>query len=149
MKLRIRDAFHLVGYYVTAPLEELSTRVPEANERLLAQLDQVSGRTGEYLLSVSLGVEDGVYTQFVGVEVEADAEPPEGMEKLDLPSARWVQFDHHGPVQGIAGSIGTMRQWADENEHPTEHVFVSFHPLEGDGPVELLVRLRQASPESD
>ncbi|QDG54656.1 hypothetical protein FIV42_29115 [Persicimonas caeni] len=146
MKLRIRDAFHLVGFYVTAPLEEISSRVPEANERLLDRLDEVDGRTGEHLLSVSLGIEDGVYTQFVGVEVEADAEPPEGMETLDLPSARWVQFSHHGPVEGIAGSIGTMRQWADENEHPTEHVFVVFHPLDDEGPIELLVRLRQPSP---
>ncbi len=141
MKLRIRDALHLAGHYVVAPIEELSEKVPEANEQVVERLDEVDGRTGEHLLSVSLGVEDGVYTQFVGVEVEADAEPPAGMDKLDLPSARWVQFTHHGPVEGIGSSLYTMRQWADQNDHPTEHVFVEFHPLDGDGPIELLVRL--------
>jgi predicted transcriptional regulator YdeE len=142
MKIKTRDELHLVGYRITAPIEELSTKVPEANERMLASLDEVDGRTGEHLLSVTLGVEDGIYTQFVGVEVEADAAPPQDMERLDLPAARWVHFAHHGPAEGIGSSIYTMRQWADQNEHPTEHVFVAFHPLEGDGPVDLLVRLR-------
>lgn len=151
MKLRIKDAFHLVGYQVTAALEEISMPVSEAKERMLKRLDEVSGRTGEHLLSVSLGLDDGLYTQFIGVKVEADAdaELPEGMEMLDLPSSRWVQFAHHGPVESIAGSIATMRQWADENDHPTEHVFIVFHPLEGDGPIDLLVRLRQESLEKE
>jgi predicted transcriptional regulator YdeE len=149
MKLSIRDPLHLVGYKIIAPIEELSTRVPEANERLLERLDEVDARTGEHLLSVSLGVEDDVYTQFVGVEVEADAEPPEKMDKLELPSARWVTFTHHGPAKDIGSSLYTMRQWADQNEQPTEHVFVEFHPLEGEGPIDLLVRLRPQSSQED
>ena len=142
MKLEFRDAMHVAGYYVVAPLEELSAKVPAARERVLERVPEVDGRTGEHLLSVSLGVEDGVYTQFVGVEVEAGASRPEGMERLDLPSARWVRFDHHGVVQDIGSSFYTMRQWAEQNNHPTEHVFVEFHPLDGEGPVELLVLLR-------
>ncbi len=145
MKLQTRDELHLVGYKILAPMEELSTKVPEANEHLLARLDEVDARTGEHLLSVTLGVEDGIYAHFVGVEVEPDAAPPQDMEKLDIPAARWVHFAHHGPAEGIGGSIYTMRQWADENEQPTEHVFISFHPIEGDGPIDLLVRLDGAS----
>jgi predicted transcriptional regulator YdeE len=149
MKLKNRDALHLVGLYVIAPIEELSAKVPAANERMLARLDEVDGRTGEHLISVSLGVEDDVYTQFLGVHVQADAEPPQGMETLELPSARWVQFTHHGPAQGIGSSFYTMRQWADRNDHPTEHVFVEFHLLEGDGPIDLLVRLSPPTQESE
>lgn len=149
MDLRIRDAMHLVGYYVVAPLEELSTKVPEANRRVRERLDDLDGRTGEHLVSVSLGVEDDIYTQFAGVEVAADTEAPEGMEKLVLPSARWVAFTHHGPVQAIGSSFYTMRQWAEQNEHPTEHVFVEFHPLTVDGPIELLVRLRPEAPAEE
>jgi predicted transcriptional regulator YdeE len=145
MKIQIKNELHLVGYHVIAPIEELSTKVPEANERVRARLDEVDGRTGEHLLSVTLGVEDGIYTQFVGVEVEPDTAPPQEMEKLDIPAARWVHFAHHGPAEGIGSSIGTMRQWAAENEQPTEHVFVIFHLLEGDGPIDLLVRLDETS----
>ncbi len=147
MKIQAKDELHLVGYRITAPIAELSTKVPEANERMLARLDEVDGRADEYLLSVALGVENGSYTQFVGVEVDPDAEAPGEMEKLEMSAARWVHFAHHGPAEEIGNSIGTMRQWADHNDQPTEHVFVISRPLDGDGPIDLLVRLSDVDPE--
>lgn len=145
MKIRVQDDFHLVGYAIDAPMDELSTKIPAANKRLRAELDEVEGRTDERLLNVTLGVEGGIYRQFVGVEVEPDAEAPAEMQALELPAARWVHFAHHGPVTEIGNSIGTMRQWAADNEQPTEHVFITCHPLDDDGPVDILVRLAEES----
>ena len=137
----VLDALELVGLYVVVPMAELSTAVPAANRELLSRYESIEGRCGRHLLDVSLKVEEGIYTQFVGVEVQPDAPTPEGLERLHLPRQRWLHLTHRAPVTEIGTSFGAMRAYGEAHNLPTEHVFLEFHPLQGDGPVELYVRL--------
>nr|WP_230467775.1 cupin domain-containing protein [Lujinxingia vulgaris] len=137
----VLDALDLVGLYVVVPMAELSTAVPAANRQLLERYERIEGRCGRHLLDVSLKVEEGIYTQFVGVEVHPDAPTPEGLERLHLPRQRWLHLSHRAPVTEIGTSFGAMRAFGEEQRLPTEHVFLEFHPIDGQGPVELYVRL--------
>lgn len=68
------------------------------------------------MMDLSLDVKNGRYTQLIGVEVENSADIPEGMEKVDIPDQRYINYQHKGELPAIAQSFGKMYEWAKEHD---------------------------------
>lgn len=120
MQIVEREGSRVVGIQVVADWKNLWTEVPQAWKQLFERADEIRDRTAETFVDVSLEMNDGVYTELVGAEVNEAGTVPEGMVQVELPTRRYVHLRHEGPVAGIADAFGRMHAWADENEITTD-----------------------------
>lgn len=116
MKIITHDKIDVVGIKVNADWQGLHTKMPEAWEKFSARLNEVQYRKGDIMLDVSLDVQDGIYTQLIGVETERMSSLPVGMVSVTIPQQQYLTYRHEGPVQDIAASFGKMYEWAKVKE---------------------------------
>lgn len=121
MKIVTKPSFEMIGIEVRAHWKELFEKMPEAWGRLFAAAGRIPHRkTGDFL-EVSRSVENDVYTQLIGAEVEDGSKIPEGMKAVEIPEQQYIFHEHDGPVRDIASSFGSMYEWAkSENLMATE-----------------------------
>ncbi len=123
----------IVGLEVEAEWQALWTELPEAWDRFRSRAHEIEHRAGNVYVDVSLGVEDDVYIQLVGAEVEEVGEVPEGMTALEVPAATYVHHNHIGPPAGIPDSFELMYGWAEDEEIPLGDFKLDFgHTPAGD-----------------
>ncbi len=101
----------VVGLRVRAPFAGLSTAVPAAWREVFSRADELGFRLDAGFVDCSLGEEDGVYTELIGVRAPAGARPPDGLEVVTLPAATYAALEHHGSLEAIAASYGVLERW--------------------------------------
>lgn len=104
-------AITVVGLRVTAPFRELFTAVPAAWREVFARAGELSFRLDDGFVDCSLGEEEGVYTELIGVRAPEGTRPPAGFEAVVLGAGTYAALTHPGPVAGIAGAFGELERW--------------------------------------
>jgi predicted transcriptional regulator YdeE len=110
-EIKSLNRLSIVGFKVEATWEELHRKMPKAWQILRRRFNEIENRKNNVMLDVSLKVEDGTYTQFLGAQVDDPGTIPEGMEFLRIPQQQYVHYRHQGPVVEIASSFGKMYEW--------------------------------------
>ncbi len=116
MKIIEKEAFTVIGIKVEADWQSLHKIMPPSWEKAKERMDEIEGRKEDVMMDVSLDVTDGQYTQLIGVEVDKDSEVPDGMEKVDIPTQKYIYEQHQGALEGIAETFGRMYNWAEEHD---------------------------------
>ncbi len=118
MEVVHRDRMLIVGLEVKAEWQALWTEMPEAWEELRARADEIENQAGDVYVDVTVEVEDDIYTQLVGAEVDEAGAVPDGMTLHEVPAATYIHHRHIGPPAGIPDTFGLMYDWADEQDLP-------------------------------
>jgi predicted transcriptional regulator YdeE len=119
MKIVAKEAFTVIGIKVEADWQGLHKVMPSSWEKAKERLDEIEGRKDDVMMDVSLDVTDGQYTQLIGVEVEKGSVVPDEMEKVDIPTQKYIYEQHQGALEGIAETFGRMYDWAEEHDVKT------------------------------
>lgn len=109
-----RGPMRYVGYRVTAHWRDLGKAVPEGWASLFARRAEIEAAAtglGDYA-EISLGAENGVYTELVCVAVETLTHVPEGLVDIEVPENTWLKRVHDGPLAGIAEGFGAILECA-------------------------------------
>jgi predicted transcriptional regulator YdeE len=101
--LRVEGPFHLAGFRVVAPWQELAIRVPEAWARLLAEMERGPGVTDPHVL-YGPSLEGETYSVWTCVAFDPTAALPAGWERLDLPARTYATRRYRGPQAGITAA---------------------------------------------
>ncbi len=115
MEIEEKEAFTVIGIKVEADWQGLHKVMPPSWEKAKERLNEIEGRKEDVMMDVSLDVTDGQYTQLIGVGVEKDSEVPDGMEKVNIPTQKYIYEQHQGTLEGIAETFGRMYDWAEEH----------------------------------
>lgn len=116
MKVIEKEAFTVIGIKVEADWQSLHKIMPPSWEKAKERMDEIEGRKEDVMMDVSLDVTDGQYTQLIGVEVDKYSEVPDGMEKVDIPTQKYIYEQHQGALEGIAETFGRMYNWVEEHD---------------------------------
>lgn len=116
MEIIEKAGFAVIGLKVQAKWDDLHEEMPKVWQEFRERLEEVSGRKSDVMMDISLEESDGIYTQLIGVEVEKDADVPDGMTMVIVPSQKYVHYKHEGDVANIAESFGKMYDWAGKQE---------------------------------
>jgi len=135
----------VVGLLVEARWNELFQAVPDAWHRLFARADELRQLAGAgRFVEVSLGTQDGIYTELIGIEVSDAATCPAGLRRLHIPAGEWLHLHHTGDVTGIAEGFGALYAHAEAEGVAVSDVKVDFGytPSADDGPHDLYLSLQ-------
>lgn len=116
MEIIEKKSFTVVGIKVEADWQELHTKMPEMWETAKKRLTKIEKRKEDIMMDLSLEVNDGRYTQLIGIEVEKSAAVPDGMEKVSIPDQSYIHHQHKGELPAIAESFGKIYDWAEEHD---------------------------------
>lgn len=108
----------IVGFKTEAPLRDLGRLVPEAWLKLVAELDRIHRKVEAEVFYGIFPESDqlhdgrsGLYTYWVGVEVEELEAVPQGMEAVTIPAQRYAMTTCRGPAEDIWRAYGRVREW--------------------------------------
>ena len=133
----------VIGVVVDGPFDQLGTLVSQGWKRLWDEADSIQDRLGDRFVEVSEHLGDGHYREILGARVTASARTPDGMERIELPSASYVHSVHTGPLEGIAARFGEMQQHARSLGHEPDGVLLDEGYTPDGGQLhDLYVRLR-------
>ncbi len=105
----------VIGIKVSGEWEALWLAMPQAWQEFRARAQEIRNRVNSYFIDLSLGQDDGIYTQFICAEVSEISMVPLGMTSLQIPRQTYLHCRHDGPLEDIATSFGAIYQWARTN----------------------------------
>ena len=72
-------------------------------------------------------MEEDLFRQLICVEVSHFNDIPVGMAGSKvIPAAKYIYYQHKGPVENIAECFGKMYQWAEENAYSTDDFKIDY-----------------------
>jgi predicted transcriptional regulator YdeE len=115
----------VVASRVTGTVEALRQRVPAAWEALMARLPEVAHRVepGVFFGLSSQGAdptgpEKNQFTSWVGVEVRAFEQVPEGLECLRVPAGEYVTTRVQGGREAVDAAALALFRWQRQSGRP-------------------------------
>lgn len=110
------DALTIVGLPVSGGWQDLPKVMPEAWQRLFAEVDAIAdaSRSVGPHVGISLAMEDGVFQEFVGQVVSGCRKAPPGLSLLHIPANSYRHLLHTGPLKAIASSFQAIYDDAEE-----------------------------------
>lgn len=115
MKVVEKVEMTVIGIKITRDWKGLIRDMPLKWEEFKSRLVYINQRKSDVMMDISLEEKNTMYTQCICVEVPYDAEIPEGMEKITIPSARYLHHNHVGSLASIAETFGKMYQYGKES----------------------------------
>lgn len=115
MKIVHMNAMRVVGIPVEATWENLWIEMPKTWRDFIARHTEIQHRCENTFLDVSVDRRGDMYLQLICAQVTHIEEIPEGMRAIEIPSQRYIHYQHVGPVEAIAESFGKMYDWAHEH----------------------------------
>ena len=143
MKVVTLPKLNLIGIEVRAHWKELHEKMPAAWQKLFTRKKELTNRTTDTFTEISVSVQEEIYTQIVGAEVEKGHPVPIGMTSILIPKQSYLHLHHSGSLMEIADSFGKMYQWAEENDLSTDEFKIDRGYLPGmpDSPHDLYIRI--------
>lgn len=137
----------VIGLRVEARWNQLSEAVPDAWRQLFRRAEELRRFTGEQqsFLEASVDIQDGVYTELVGLKVQnAAAACPAGIHRLDIPAGDWLHLVHTGPLAGITEGFSALYAHAETAGLAVSDVKLDFGytPAGEDRPHDLYLSLK-------
>ncbi|WP_208589925.1 GyrI-like domain-containing protein [Gracilibacillus suaedae] len=126
MNIVVKDEMSVIGITITRDWQGLIRDMPVKWEEFKNRLVKIKQRKTDIMMDISLEKHESNYTQCICVEVEQDAEVPEGMEKLVIPSASYLHHKHEGSLVSIAQTFGEMYQYGKKHELALEDVKIDI-----------------------
>lgn len=84
-------------------------------EHFKKRLPEIENRKTDVMMDISLYEENGVYTQFICVEMEGESQIPSDMKRITIPEKNYLYHLHNGKRENIANTFGAMYDYAKFN----------------------------------
>lgn len=107
-EIRERASFRVVGMSGWFTYEE-NSGIPGLWQQLNAREDEIGAVEGAKGYGVCCdGDESGRFRYVAGIEAGADAEVPEGMDAVTVPTGRYAVFTHKGHISDLPKTVYTV-----------------------------------------
>ncbi|WP_163580597.1 GyrI-like domain-containing protein [Gracilibacillus saliphilus] len=126
MNIVEKDEMSVIGITVARDWQGLIRDMPVKWEEFKSRLTEINQRKTDIMMDISLEKLEHTYTQCICVEVEQDAEAPEGLEKMVISSASYLHHKHEGSLVSIAQTFGEMYQYGKEHELALEEMKIDI-----------------------
>ncbi len=145
MKIVKKAEMTVVGIKIKRDWKGLIREMPVKWDEFNNRLAEVKQRKSDTMMDISLEENDAIYTQCICVEVENQAEVPEGMEMIVIPSASYLYHKHEGSLVSIAQTFGEMYQYGKEHELALETMKIDIgYTMQGDETIhDLYIKINE------
>lgn len=106
----------VVGLEVNATWNELWKQMPAQWEQFKQRHKEVDNSLNNVFMDISLGKHGDIYQQLICTEITDSINVPTGMTVQKIPTQKYIQCRHTGPMEGIAETFGKMYKWAHKNK---------------------------------
>lgn len=138
-----QDAFFVLGLPIQASWDALPRHAAAAWEQVLAVEEFLAPAARGTYVRITLGVEQGVYHEFVGVRVDGDIAVPAGLQRFAMPAQRYVRKRHYGRMVDVLDGFIDLYRFAKNHALGAQDLRIDMGYLAGpDGGFhELLVAI--------
>lgn len=131
MKIKIErlTEFTFIGLAIKCLFSELHEKIPILWQAFEQRKSEIPNHLAtNHRIGLFLGRQDDLFHEAVGMMVPADADVPQGMIKVTVPSYAYAIASHRG--LDVQSSYQTIYTWISENGYQTIPQHEPFHHFE-------------------